>query len=112
MNLKNKKEFFSEIIDLIWSSSDKIDEIRLSNLKNSKIIISEIKTFKVIELDNLESFILYANYDNFLIFKFENSYYFCNTELIPILGKYSLIKMIDYIFLLRKDKILKLKNIC
>lgn len=112
MNLKNKKEFFSEIIDLIWSSSNKIDEIRLSNLKNSKIIISEIKTFKVIELDNLESFILYANYDNFLIFKFENSYYFCNTELIPILGKYSLIKMIDYIFLLRKDKILKLKNIC
>lgn len=112
MNLKNKKEFFSEINNLIWSSIYKIDEVRLSNLKNSKAIISEIKTFKVIELDNLESFILYANYDIFLIFKFENSYYFCNTELIPILGKYSLIKMIDYIFLLRKDKILKLKNIC
>ena len=112
MNLKNKKEIFSEISNLIWSSSDKIDEIRLSNLKNSKVIISEIKTFKVIELDNLESFNLYASYDNYLIFKLENSYYFCNTELIPALGKYSLIKMIDYIFLLRKDKILKLKNIC
>jgi hypothetical protein len=112
LNLKNKKEFFSEIINLIWSSSDKIDEIRLTNLKNSKVIISEIKTFKVIELDNLESFVLYASYDNYLIFKFENSYYFCSTELIPILGKFSLIKMIDYIFLLRKDKILRLKNIC
>ena len=74
----NKKEIFSEIRDIAF---EQINDVRLSSLKNPKII-EEIKTLKIIELDNLKGFDTYANYDHYLIFKVKDDYYFCDTDLI------------------------------
>lgn len=105
----NKKEIFSPLRDCIYlkDTYKHINDVKISSFDDS-FLIDEIKTLKVIELDNLESFTFYLNYDHFLIFKFENDYYFCDTELTPILGVYSMIKISDYSLYLRKDK---LKNI-
>jgi len=106
-NHSNKKEIFSEIRDLIYKNTEtdiNISEVKISLLKNPNIV-NEIKNLKIIELDNLEDFLSYVNYDHYLIFKFNNFYYFCDTELTSYLEKLSLIKMIDFSKYLRKDKI-------
>ena len=108
MNYSEQKELFSDIIKLIW---DDINELKISKLNNYKKIIKEIKTFKVIEINNLESFFRYKSYGNFILFKYKHDYYFCDTELIPILKIKSLIKIIDYKVFLRKEKILKILKI-
>lgn len=107
----NKKEIFSELRDQLYliDTGGDINEVKISSLKNSNII-NEIKTLQVIELDNLESFLSYVNYDHFLMFKFENDYYFCDTELTPSLQQYSLLKISDFNQHLRKDKIDKLNT--
>jgi len=105
----NKKEIFSELSDQIYLKDifDHINEIKISSLKNHKIL-EELKSLNIIEINKIENFLLYINYDHFLIFKLDNDYYFCNTELVPILGEYSMIKIIDFKQYLRKDKILKI----
>lgn len=110
-NQHNKKEVFSELRDQLYLKdvTNHINEVKISYLKNSNII-NEIKTLQVIELNNLESFLSYVNYDHFLMFKFEDDYYFCDTELTPSLGINSLLKIIDFNQHLRKDKIRKLDN--
>jgi len=111
----NKKETFSELRDYIWlKSSDKQDFSLISDVKlsffNNQLLIDTIKTLKVIELDNLESYLSYIKWDHFLVFKFDNDYYFCDTELVPALGSSSILKIIDYKQHLRKDKINKISN--
>ena len=102
----NKKEIFSEIRDIAF---EQINDARLSSLKNPKII-EEIKTLKIIELDNLKGFDTYANYDHYLIFKVKDDYYFCDTDLIYTLNANSVIKIIDFHQYLRKDKLNKINE--
>lgn len=110
-NQHNKKEIFSELREQLYLKdvTNHINEVKISYLKNSNII-NEIKTLQVIDLDNLESFLSYVNYDHFLMFKFEDDYYFCDTELTPSLGINSLLKILDFNQHLRKDKIKKLNT--
>lgn len=105
----NKKEIFSPLRDYMYlkDTYKNINDVNLSSFGDS-FLIDEIKTLKVIELDNLESFTFYINYDHFLIFKVDNDYYFCDTELTSIFGIFGLVKVSDYSLYLRKDK---LKNI-
>ena len=112
----NKKEIFSEFRDQIFDKQalfskifdkSEIGEVKISSLKNDKIL-EEIKILKVIELDSLEDFYSYVNYDHFLIFKFNNEYYFCDTEFAPSLGLGCMIKIIDFNLYLRKDKMKKI----
>ena len=108
----NNKEIFDEIRDIIYNNSENaidISDVKISSLKNL-YIIDEIKNLKVIELDNLDDFMSYVNYDHYLIFKYNNYYYFCDTELASYLDKLSLIKITDFSLYLRKDKINKIEN--
>lgn len=108
MELKqNKKEIFSELRECIYEKEHNINEVKISNLKTPNIV-DEIRTLKVIEIDNLESSLLYTNYDYFLIFKHKDDYYFCDTELTPNLNIFSMLKLVDYKQYLRKDKIRKI----
>ena len=108
MNYNNKKEIFSELRDFIYLNANTyIKEVKISCLKNI-YIIEEIRNLKVIELDNLEDFIQYTNYDHFLIFKFQDDYYFCDTQFAPLLNTRSMIKISDFNQHLRKDKIKKI----
>ena len=111
VNKQHNKEIFSELRDQLYLTDNynHISDVKISSLKNLNII-NEIKTLQVIELDNLESFLSYVNYDHFLMFKFEDDYYFCDTELTPSLGIYSLLKILDFNQHLRKDKIKKLNQ--
>lgn len=119
MNLdyNNKKEIFSELCNRIFENQTlyskiwcpEFGEVRISSLKNQNII-EEIRTLKVIDLDNLESFISYINYDHFLIFKNSNDYYFCDTEYYPQFGFGCLIKLSDFNLYLRKDKMKKIQE--
>lgn len=110
-NHNNKKEIFSELRDSLYENSNEynISNIKISSLKNPKII-DEIKNLKIIELDNLEDFLSYVNYDHFMIFKHNNFYYFCDTGLSSYLGVLSLIKITDFNLYLRKDKIHNIEN--
>ena len=110
-SLSNKKEIFSKLRDHIFlnAHSEKMSEIKISSLENHEVI-GELKTLKIIELDNLESFLDYVNYDHFLIFKFEDNYYFCDTEMVSQLGMHSISKIIDFNQHLRKDKLEKIRN--
>ena len=111
-NYKKKKELFSEIRDRIYHNADEdIYEVKISSLKNSEKIVEEIKSLKVIKLDNLEDFLPYLNYDHFLIFKVKNEYYFCDTELTSIYDKYGIIRVTDFKHHLRKDKMKKINDI-
>ena len=115
LNHSYKKEIFSELREQIYSSlffpisKVRINEVKISTLNNHKII-EEIKTLKVIELDNLENFFSYSNYDHFLIFKFNDEFYFCDTELASSLGIGSMIKILDFNLFLRKDKMKKIDD--
>ena len=109
LNYKNKKEIFSEFRNQTYFANDKLNEVKISLLKNPQII-EEIKTLRVIELDNLESFLSYVNYDYFLIFKFNDDYYFCDTELVPTYNMQSMTKIIDFNQIFRKDKINKINE--
>lgn len=105
----DKIDIFLELNNKIWNSIflNNFSEIKISNL-NYKII-DEIKALKVIEIDNLESFNLYLSYDHYLIFKFNKEYYFCDTELSSTSNcKFSMVKIIDYNIIFRKDKINKI----
>lgn len=106
VNYNNKKEIFSEIRDILF---EQINDVKLSSLKNPKII-EEVKTLKIIELDDLKSFYTYANYDHFLIFKVKDDYYFCITDLIYSLNVNSMVKISDYHQYLRKDKLDKINK--
>lgn len=79
-------------------------------LFDNTLLVNELKTLKVIELDNFESFLFYLNYDYYLIFKFKNIYYFCDTDLTSTRGITSLVKLINFNKFLRKDKIMKIQN--
>lgn len=113
-NQNNKKEIFAELSDQIFMNDTHSDlfnstEVKISSLQNSKIA-EELKTLNVIELDSIESFLQYINYDYFLMFKFNDDYYYCETALVPTFGNCSLIKLIDFKQYLRKDKIKKLNQ--
>lgn len=103
----NRYKIFAELNKFYFL--DKF-ECKLSSLENKDKIINEIKTLKIIEIDNLDEFYSYSNYDHFLIFKNKNEYYFCNTELIPAVNKESLLKITDFNHYLRKDKIKKIES--
>jgi len=108
----NNKEIFCEIRDMIYKNSEKaigISDVKISSLKNPHII-DDIKNIKIIELNNLADFMSYVNYDHYLIFKVDNFYYFCDTELASYLYNLSLIKISDFNLYLRKDKINKIEN--
>jgi len=113
VNYNKKKEIFSELRDKIYEygtsyiNEAQINEIKISSLKNKKII-DEIRALKVIELDSLKGFFSYVNYDHFLIFKFNDEFYFCDTELAYSLREESMIKISDFNFYLRKDKMKKI----
>lgn len=111
-NLQNKKEIFAELRDEIYlkDTYKHINEVNLSSFRNS-LLIETIKTLRIIELDDLESFLSYVNYDHFLIFKHKDDYYYCDTELVPDLGIYSMLKLTDYHFYLRKEKLSKISQI-
>lgn len=96
------KDYYYQSPDLM--SNNLIAEVKLSHFKD-KDLIEDIKALNVIELDNIESFYSYCNWDHFLIFKVENDYYFCYTELVPSFDKAALLKILDYNLYLRKDKI-------
>ena len=98
-----KKEIFNEFRNYYFLTKD----IKLSILRNT-VIVDEIKNLKVIELDSLENFYSYVNYDHFLIFKFNDEFYFCDTELAYSLREESMIKISDFNFYLRKDKMKKI----
>lgn len=102
---KNKKEIFSELRDKLFQQEN---DVKLSVLKNINVL-ETIKTLQVIELDNLKSFLSYINYDHFLIFKFNNEYYFCDTALVSS-NLNSMIKIIDFNQHLRKDKMKKINE--
>lgn len=108
----NKKEIFAELRDEIYlkDTYKHINEAKLSSFKNI-LLIETLKTLRVIELDDLESFLSYVNYDHFLIFKYKDDFYYCDTELVPELGKYSMLKIIDYHLYLRKEKLNKISQI-
>jgi len=111
-NHNNKKEIFFEIRDIIYDNSENaidISDVKIYSLKTPHII-DEMKNLKIIELNNLDDFMSYVNYDHYLIFKFNNFYYFCDTELASYLDKLSLIKITDFSLYLRKDKINKIEN--
>ena len=110
-NLQNKKEIFAELRDYVYRKDflDKINDVNISIFKNP-FLIETMKTLKVIELDDLESFSSYINYDHFLIFKINNEYYFCDTDLFTSFGKFSILKMIDYHLYLRKEKLNKISQ--
>jgi hypothetical protein len=115
MNYNNKRNFFSEVSNVIYLNdmqSDKfnLSEIKMSNLK-TPFIIDEIKAIRVIELDNIESFSSYTNYDYFLIFKVKCDYYFCETALAKTYGIYGLIKLLDFNQHLRKEKMKKIEKL-
>lgn len=107
---KNKKEIFFELRDKLFKQED---DVRLSTLKNSNVL-ETIKTIQIIELDDLKSFYSYINYDHFLIFKFQDEYYFCDTQLAYSANANCMIKIIDFNYYLRKDKINQIneKNKC
>lgn len=107
---QSKKVIFSELTSNLFH--DVNNEINLSSLRSKfkEEIIKQIKTLKIIELNNLESFYKYVNYDHYLIFKFNNDYYFCETDLVPALKLESMIKINDFNNLLRKDKINKINE--
>ena len=105
-NNNNKKEIFSEL--RFFNFRD--NEIKIASLENKVDIMNELKTLKIIELNDFESFESYVNYDHFLIFKLNDEYYFCETELVPQLQKESMIKILDFNHQLRKDKIKKIEN--
>jgi hypothetical protein len=109
--MKLNKEVFFELREHIFLKDvyKHINEVKISSLSNPNIV-DEIKTLNVIKLDNLESFSSYINYDYFLIFKFKDDYYFCDTELFPSLGIFSLVKIVDYNLYLRKDKMKNLNK--
>lgn len=109
---KNKREIFSELRDCVYIDDiyNRINEVKISSLTNNQII-DELKNLKVIELKTkLEEFSSYINYDHYLIFKLNDDYYFCDTELVQSLDIYSMVKMIDYHLYLRKDKIKKIES--
>lgn len=108
-NYNSKKKVFLPLRDYIYlkDSYKNINDVRLSSF-NNLLLIKEVKSLKVIELDNLESFTFYLNYDHYLIFKYEDNYYFCDTELAIVLGINSMLKITDYSLYLRKDKIKKI----
>jgi hypothetical protein len=108
----NKKEIFSELHDYIYLKDNykHINSAKISSFKNP-LLIETIKTLRIIVLDSLESFLFYVNYDHFLIFNFNGEYYFCDTELVPDLGIYSMLKIIDYSIYFRKEKIEKINKI-
>lgn len=113
MNYSNKKDIFSEICQVIYLNdmqSNILSEIKISNLKTN-FIVDEIKTLRVIELDNIESFLSYTNYDYFLIFKVKEEYYFCETESVKTYGVYGMIKLLDFNQYLRKDKMKKIEEL-
>lgn len=113
MTYKNKKEIFTEISDKICLSdtnSDEINDFRISSLDNYEKVVEEIKTLKVIELDDFKGFMSYINYDHFIIFKIKKNYYFCDIGLTPMLNIHSMIKISDYKHHLRKDKIKEITN--
>jgi hypothetical protein len=115
LNYNDKKEIFSELRDKLYSQMflpigyNTPVGVKISILNHK--LIEEIKNLKVIELNNLEDFSLYVNYDHFLIFKFNNEFYFCDTALAPSLNIDSMIKIIDFNLYLRKDKIKKIDDI-
>ena len=108
-NYKTKKEIFSELRSQIYQLDTFEVGVKLSSLNNIKII-DQIKALKVIELDNIESFVFYKNYDHYLMFKFNDEYYFCDFDLFPGIGEQCLIKLVDYNRYLRKDKINKINE--
>jgi len=110
----NRKEIFSELSNQIFMNDTHSNlfhatEVKISSLQNSKIA-DELKTLNVIELDSIESFLQYVNYDYFLMFKLNDDYYYCETALVPTFGNCSLIKLLDFNYYLRKDKIKKLNQ--
>ena len=109
MNHQSKKEVFSEVRNRIYlkSLNSGLNDIKISTLKNSQII-NEIKNLQVIELDDLKDFHSYINYDHYLMFKLNDEYYFCDTELYPSLREFCMIKIIDFNQLFRKEKIMKI----
>ena len=108
---QNKKEIFAELRDEIYLKDNKrINAAKLSSFKNS-LLIETIRTLRVIELDDLESFLSFINYDHFLIFKYKDDYYYCDTELVPDLGIFSMLKITDYHLYLRKEKLNKISQI-
>jgi hypothetical protein len=109
LNYKKKKEIFSELRNQPHLVSGGLNEVKISLFKNPQII-EEIKTLRVIELDNLESFLSYVNYDYFLMFKFNEDYYFCDTELVPTYNTQSMTKIVDFNQIFRKDKINKINE--
>lgn len=106
LNYNNNKEFFSEIRDQLFEQTK---DVKISSLKNINIL-EAIKTLKVIELDSLKSFSAYINYDHYLIFKLNDDYYFCDTDLAFSLNANCMIKIADYNQIFRKDKINKINE--
>jgi len=110
VNNLNKKEILSDLRDYLYHKLDNyntIKDVKISSFRNP-LLIETVKTLNVIELDNIESFSFYLNYDHYLIFKLDNEYYFCDTELVPSLGINSMLRIIDYNLYLRKDKMKKI----
>ena len=103
---KNNKEIFSEIRDKLFEQAK---DVKISSLKNINVL-ETIKTLKVIELDNFESFSSYTNYDHYLIFKFNEDYFFCDTELASLLNTSSMIRMTDFNQLFRREKLNKINE--
>ena len=113
MNYSNKKKIFSEICQVIYLNdmhSNILSEIKISKLK-TPYIADEIKTLRVIVIDNIESFLSYTNYDYFLIFNVKEEYYFCETASAKTYGIYSMIKLLDFNQYLRKDKMKKIEEL-
>ena len=106
INYKNNKEIFSEIRDKLFEQAK---DVKISSLKNTKILEC-LKTLKVIELYSLESFLAYVNYDHYLIFKYNDDYYFCDTELVSSLNSKCMIKISDFNQLFRKEKLNKINE--
>ncbi len=105
---------FKALKDYYYQSPDSmsdnlIAEVKLSYFKD-KQLIEDLKALDVIELDNIEGFYSYCNWNHFLIFKLENDYYFCYTELVPSFDKAALLKILDYNLYLRRDKINKISE--
>jgi hypothetical protein len=105
--MDQQNNIFLKFRDIIYNNitSDTTNDIRISCLENSNEIIDAIKTLKVIEIDNFESFFLYTNYDYYLLFKLIDDYYLCDTGLATTYGDKSMIRLVDYSYYLRKDKI-------
>lgn len=106
---KDKKNIFKGLINQLFKSGTFEYGVKLSSFEEQDLV-EEIKNLKVIELDNLDDFNSYINYDYFLIFKFNEDYFFCDTKMIPSLGYDSLIKLIDYNHHLRKDKMMRINT--